>query len=327
MLWERAGDSKVKCNLCARRCKIPNWKRGFCRVRENREGKLYTLNYGAASSVASDPIEKKPLFHFHPGTSVFSLGTVSCNFRCQHCQNFTISQTTDTEYLTTYEPERAVEDAIRQGCRGIAWTYNEPTIWFEYTYDSAKLAKEKGLYTVYVTNGYFTHEMLDKISPYLDAANIDVKGFTEVFYKNVSKAELSPVLKSVERAVSKGMHIEITYLVIPTKNDSEDEIRDFVDWIARLDKNIPVHFTRFHPDYKMLDLYPTPIETLEKARKIALEKIRYAYVGNVPGHEGENTYCYECGELIIRRWGFGIDKINMVGDCCPRCGAKIHVIK
>lgn len=331
LLWEAAGDKKVKCSLCHRRCTIAEGKRGFCRVRENREGALYTLNYGLASSVAPDPIEKKPLFHFYPGTSVFSLGTVSCNFRCLHCQNYTISQTPLEEagdYLVEYLPEKAVALAKDYACRGIAWTYNEPTIWFEYTLDSAKLAKEHGLYTVYVTNGYFTAEALDTIAPYLDAANIDVKGFEEEFYREISGAKLPPVLENVERCARKGIHIELTYLVIPGKNDKKEEFKEFVDWVAGISVDIPVHFTQFHPDYKMLQSPSTPIETLEMAREIGLEKLNYVYSGNVVGHEGENTYCPNCGEMLIKRWGFSIKRIALTkASRCPSCDAKIAIVR
>jgi pyruvate formate lyase activating enzyme len=331
LLWEAAGGKKVRCSLCHRRCTIAEGKRGFCRVRENRGGELYTLNYGLASSVGPDPIEKKPLFHFYPGTSVFSLGTVSCNFRCLHCQNYTISQTPLEEagnYLVEHLPERALALAKDYDCSGIAWTYNEPTIWFEYTLDSAKLAKEHGLYTVYVTNGYFTGEALELIAPYLDAANIDVKGFEGDFYRELSGANLPPVLETVERCARKGIHIELTYLLIPGKNDKKDELRDFVDWAAGIGVDIPVHFTRFHPDYKMLHYPSTPIETLEMAREIGLEKLNYVYTGNVVGHEGENTYCPSCGEMLIKRWGFNIQKLELTKDNrCPSCGEKIAIIR
>ncbi len=331
MLWEPLEGKKVRCSLCARRCTIKEGKRGFCMVRENREGRLYTLNYALASSVASDPIEKKPLFHFYPGTSVFSLGTVSCNFRCKHCQNYSISQTALEEakgYLVQYTPEYAVKLARDYGCSGLAWTYNEPTIWFEYTYDSARLAKENGLYTVYVTNGYFTEEALDTIAPYMDAMNIDVKGFTEDFYREISAGRLEPVKESVERAVKKGIHVEIAYLVVPRLNDSDEEIREFVDWAAGVDVDMPVHFTGFHPDYKLMHLPPTPVETLEKAREMGLEKLHYVYVGNVLGHKGENTYCYNCGELLIERWGFMVRQMRLTKDNkCPACGTKIKIIR
>jgi pyruvate formate lyase activating enzyme len=330
MLWEARGDNKVRCSLCAHRCIIRDQKRGICGVRENRAGTLYTLNYALTSSVAPDPIEKKPLFHFHPGTTVFSLGTVGCNFRCRHCQNYSISQCPieDAPFLQEYPPETAVELAKDHGCAGIAWTYNEPTIWFEYTYDSAQLAKREGLYTVYVTNGYMTGEALETISPYLDAMNIDVKGFTEGFYKEMTSAKLAPVLETVERAVEEGIHVEVTYLVIPTKNDDEDEIRRFVDWVEGVSPEIPVHFTRFHPDYLMRDLPPTPVKTLEMAREIGIKKLSYVYTGNVPGDPGENTYCPDCGAEIVKRWGFVVEKVELTPDLkCPECNREIAMVR
>lgn len=331
LLWEAVGDKRVKCGLCHRRCTIAEGKRGYCRVRENREGKLYTLNYALASSASPDPIEKKPLFHFYPGTSVFSLGTVSCNFRCLHCQNYSISQAPLEEaegYLVEYPPEKAVTLTKDYGCSGIAWTYNEPTIWFEYTLDSAKLAKERGLYTVYVTNGYYTEEALELLAPYLDAVNIDVKGFEDEFYREISKAKLMPVLDTAEKTAKKGIHVELTYLVIPGKNDKSEDFQAFVDWVAGISQDIPVHFTRFHPDYMMLSSPSTPIETLEAARKIGLEKLNYVYSGNVVGHEGENTYCPNCGEMLIKRWGFTIQKLELTKDNrCPNCGEKIMIIR
>ncbi|MFQ6105750.1 MAG: AmmeMemoRadiSam system radical SAM enzyme [Candidatus Hydrothermarchaeaceae archaeon] len=326
MLWSPV-NGKIKCGLCARQCLILEGKTGFCRVRKNREGKLYSLNYALASSVAPDPIEKKPLFHFYPGTLVFSLGTIGCNFRCPHCQNYSISQASIEEgkHLTEYSPEKAVALAKAYSCRGIAWTYNEPTIWFEYTYDSAKLAKKAGLYTVYVTNGYITREGIDKIAPYLDAMNIDVKGFTDNFYRKFCSAKLQPVLDTVERAVEKGIHVELTYLMIPGKNTEPKEVGSFVDWVEAIDVNIPVHFTRFHPDYKMLDVPATPLSDLENAREIGLEELRYVYTGNIPGHEGENTYCYNCGEMLIERQGFRVGSINFENKC-PKCGKPVHVV-
>ncbi|MFQ6055302.1 MAG: AmmeMemoRadiSam system radical SAM enzyme, partial [Methanosarcinales archaeon] len=329
MLWESI-NKKVKCKLCAWRCTIADKKRGFCRVRENRDGKLYTLNYALASSVAIDPIEKKPLFHFYPKSSVFSLGTVSCNFSCLHCQNYDISKTNLEEfgiYLREIYPEEAVKMAKYHKCKGIAFTYNEPTIWFEYTYDTAKIAKENGLYTVYVTNGYMTLEALDTIAPYLDAMNIDVKSFTEKFYKEVCSVKLKPVLETVENANSKGIHVEVTYLVIPGYNDNEEEFKQFVDWMANLDINIPVHFTRFYPAYEMSKVSPTPLETLEKARDLALKKLRYVYIGNIASPTGENTYCYNCGKLLISRRGYIINKIDITKDNkCPSCKSDINIV-
>src|SRR3989304_820543 len=238
-LYDALDGKRVKCKTCSWRCAIKDGKRGFCGVRENRGGKLYALNYALVSSAHVDPIEKKPLYHFPPGSSVFSLGSVGCNFRCLHCQNFTISQAPLDGYieLSEYPPEKAVDMARELGCQGIAWTYNEPAIWFEYTYDSAKLAKAQDLHTVYVTNGYMTKEALDMISPFLDAMNIDVKGFTEGFYGKVCKTRLKPVLETVEHAHKLGIHVELTYLVIPTYNDSPEEITRFVLWVAEVDPN------------------------------------------------------------------------------------------
>ena len=329
LLWTPEKDNTVNCNLCNRRCTIKEGKRGFCRVRENKKGKLYTLNYALASSLAVDPIEKKPFFHFHPGTDVYSMGTLSCNLRCLQCQNYTISQKDlDMEYLQEITPEKAVKMAKENDCQGIAWTYNEPTIWFEYSLDTAKQAKKNRLYTVYVTNGYMTTEALDTIEPYLDAMNIDIKGFNEKFYKNICKAKLQPVLETTKRAVEKGIHVEITNLIIPGHNDTTEEIKKLVDWIAELDDSIPLHFSRFRPDYKLRNTKPTPTETLEKAMEIGKKKLKYVYIGNIPGHKGENTYCHKCGELLIERIGFTIMKDKTRdGNTCPQCNTKINIIR
>lgn len=328
-LYEQLDGRKVKCATCAWRCIIKDGKRGYCGVRENRNGKLFAINYGLVSSANVDPIEKKPLFHFYPGTSVFSLGTVGCNFRCLQCQNYTISQVSiddSTRELVEYTPEQAIEMAKDYGCRGIAWTYNEPAIWFEYTYDSAKLAKAQDLYTVYVTNGYMTGEALEMISPFLDAMNIDVKGFTQEFYTKLCKTKLRPVLDTVERAYNLGIHIELTYLVIPTHNDSPSEIASFVDWVAGIDGDIAVHFSRYHPDFKLTDVPMTPTKTLEGAINIAKEKLNYAYLGNVPGHNGENTRCSKCNALLIERIGYRTKIIGLTGNECSKCGQTVSTL-
>jgi pyruvate formate lyase activating enzyme len=327
-LYDKLEEKKVKCKTCSWRCLIKDKKRGFCGVRENRDGSLYALNYGLVSSANVDPIEKKPLFHFYPGSSVFSLGTVGCNFRCLHCQNFTISQAPLEEYtkLAEYSPKQAVNMAVEYGCRGIAWTYNEPGIWFEYTYDSAKLAKAQDLYTVYVSNGYMTKEALDMISPFLDAVNIDVKGFTDEFYKKLCKTRLKPVLETVRYAHKLGIHIELTYLLIPTYNDSKDEILKFVKWVAEIDNNIPVHFSRFHPDYKLTDVPVTPTETIEDAWQLAKESLNYVYIGNVPGHKGENTICPECNSLLVERVGYTTRIKGLTGSKCIKCGLDVPIL-
>lgn len=324
MLWEPMADEGVHCFTCAHECKIKKWDRGICHVRQNLDGKLATLIYAEVSSMNVDPIEKKPLFHFYPGSKVFSLGSVSCNFKCEHCQNYDISFAEAGELGTTEVlPERSVQLALERNCRGIAWTYNEPTIWFEYTYDSAILAKEAGLYTVYVTNGYMTPQALEKIGPYLDAANVDVKGFSKKFYNGVCRARLDPVLQTCERMHESGIHLELTYLIIPGLNDDDEQLGAFSAWAAGVDRDIPIHFSRFHPDWRMLDRPATPMETLKKAHHVATQAgLRYIYLGNVAS-EYENTFCPDCGAVIIERTGFRISKR---GKTCPRCGNAAPIV-
>ncbi|WP_406657151.1 AmmeMemoRadiSam system radical SAM enzyme [Methanolobus sp. ZRKC2] len=330
MLYDKLEDKKVRCGICSHRCTISPGKRGFCMVRENRDGTLYALNYSVVSSEALDPIEKKPLYHFYPGSSVYSLGSIGCNFKCKHCQNWTISQVDiDTENALELSPEMAVSRATQMKARSIAWTYNEPGIWFEYTYDCAKLAKEAGLATIYVTNGYLTPEALKKISPYLDAYRIDIKAFSDEFYRKIASAKLQPVLESTALAKELGMHVEVVTLIIPTLNDDPQEIRDMVKWIhEKLGIDTPIHFTRFHPYYQLTNIPPTPLQTLEKAYDIAREEgMRYVYIGNVMGTEKENTFCPTCGELIIKRGAFDTLSCNIEDNMkCPGCGEYIHVI-
>jgi pyruvate formate lyase activating enzyme len=324
MLWEPIADEVVHCFACSHECKIKKWDRGICHVRQNLDGKLETLIYAEVSSMNVDPIEKKPLFHFYPGSKVFSLGSVSCNFKCEHCQNYDISFAEAGELGTTEVlPERSVQLALERNCRGIAWTYNEPTIWFEYTYDSAILAKEAGLYTVYVTNGYMTPQALETIGPYLDAANVDVKGFSKKFYNGVCRARLDPVLRTCERMHESGIHLELTYLIIPGLNDDDEQVSAFSTWAAGVDRDIPIHFSRFHPDWRMLDRPATPMETLKKARYLATQAgMRFVYLGNVAS-EYENTFCPDCGAIIIERSGF---RINKRGKKCPDCGYVAPIV-
>ncbi len=330
MLYDKLEGSKVHCNVCGHRCIISNGKRGFCRVRENKNGILYTLIYNTVSSEAVDPIEKKPLFHFYPGTLAYSLGTIGCNFRCKHCQNWTISQIElDKAYTVEITPEEAVQRALAVGAKTIAWTYNEPTIWYEYTYDCAKIAKEAGLATAYITNGYITPEALKNISPYLDAFRVDIKAFTDNFYREITSAKLGPVLESAKLARELGMHVEVVNLIIPTHNDSPEEIRNMVKWILEnLGSDTPLHFTRFQPQYKMSELIPTPIRKLEEAHKIAKDEgMRFVYIGNVPGHDYENTYCPKCGTLLIRRNAFALFEYNITPKgSCPKCGEVIPIV-
>ena len=300
-------------------------------MRENVEDTLYSLNYAAASSMAIDPIEKKPLFHFYPGTTSFSLGTLGCNFRCQYCQNWSISQK-ELEDVPTRElpPEEAIKLAREYNCFSISWTYNEPTMWFEYTYDSAILAQKADIKTVYVTNGYMTPEVLELISPYLDAANVDLKGMSEGFYKELCDARLQPVLDSIQFMYENGIHLEVTNLIIPGYNDSDDDLKALVKFMAdEVGVEVPLHFSRFHPDYQLKQVQPTSIKTLEMARNMAFEAgMRYVYIGNVPGHDGENTRCYECGELLIERNGFKVVDKRLAKNKrnkCPRCGVPIDI--
>jgi len=342
MFYEKVPDSKVHCFLCPWHCKIAPGKGGFCGVRQNIEGKLYSLIYGKVSSLAIDPIEKKPLFHFYPGSSVLSLGTYGCNMRCGHCQNWQISHVSmvksaegktsfvEKEPISEYIlPERLIEMAKEKNCAGIAWTYNEPIIWFEYTYDGAILAKKNNLYSVYVTNGYMTFEALDTIGPYLNAFRVDVKGFTNDLYLKLAKIkDFKPVLESAERAKKKwGMHVEIVTLVIPTMNDDEAQLKGIAEWIRdKLGKETPWHVTRFMPYLEYSHLPPTPIETLEKAQKIGFDAgLQFVYIGNVPGHKGENTYCPNCKNLLIRRIGYETEIEHVRAGKCEICGQDLNV--
>jgi pyruvate formate lyase activating enzyme len=329
MFW-RKENKKVECMLCPHRCKISDGKRGICGVRENQDGKLNSMIYGLATSVTPDPIEKKPLYHFYPGTYVLSFGTVGCNFKCLHCQNYGISQgKIETMRFQKVKVEEVVSIAKRYKCDGVAWTYNEPTIWYEFTYDASVIAKKEGLYTCYVTNGFIEKEPLEKISPYLDAMNIDVKSASEDFYKKICKAKLQPVLDTCVLARELDIFVELTYLIIPGQNDSEAEIKNYSKWVVdSLGENTPIHFSRFHPDYKMLDSVATPMSTLHNAYDIAKEAgIRFVYLGNVPHGEYENTYCPDCGEVLIERIGFSTRSHYAKDGKCPKCGLALPLIE
>ena len=325
--WTKLEDNKVRCELCPFRCVLKDGQVGVCRVRKNIGGKLYALNYGKVSSIAVDPIEKKPLFHFHPGSPVLSLSTVGCNMRCRHCQNWEISQVgIEFPYLRDMSPEDVLE--IARNYEGIAWTYNEPVIWHEFTMDVSKMAKKEGLYTVYVTNGYINEEPLKEVLKYIDAFNVDVKAFSEDFYRRITGGSLKPVLKTVETAYRAGKHVEVTYLIIPTLNDSEKEIREFVSWVAGLGTDIPVHFSRFFPMYKLTEFPPTPVKKLHRAYEIAKEEgLEYVYLGNTWEPEYESTYCPNCGNLLIERVYYNTRIVGLTKDArCKKCGRKINVV-
>ena len=330
ILWEPAGDETARCNVCAYRCLIKNGKIGNCRTRKNIGGKIFSMIYGTVTSVASDPIEKKPLYHFYPGSHSYSVGSVGCSFHCEHCQNWTISQA-DIESVSTSDilPEQAVKNAVKTQCKSISWTYNEPSIWIEYTRDCADLCHQQDLKTIYVTNGYATPEHMDVMKGRLDAYRVDIKAFTDSFYRKVCKAKLAPVLESTVIARETGMHIEVVTLLIPGMNDSPDEVRNLSKWVFdKLGPDTPIHFTRFHPMYHMDELGPTPLQTLEKAHEIAkAEGLNYVYLGNTPGHKYESTWCPKCDELLIERYGFQIMRYSLPTDKkCPACGEKIPIV-
>ena len=326
--WETFEEGKVQCKLCNHFCKIDDGKTGICNVRKNECGKLYTLIYGSCSSNEVDPIEKKPLYHFYPGTDVLSIGTVGCNFKCKHCQNASISTAdVDSSHFQEVLPEQVVDLAKKNNCQGIAFTYNEPTIWHEFAYDTSKLAKKEKLYTVYVSNGYIAEEPLTELSKYLDAINIDVKSFTENFYKKICKARLEPVLDTCEIIKNLGIHLELTYLVIPGYNDSIEEVKKFCGWVVdKLGNETPVHFSRFHPDFQMMDVEATPMKTLTGIYEIAKEEgILYPYVGNVSHGEYENTICPNCGNVCIERCGFSANMKGMKDGKCRICGKVVKI--
>lgn len=327
MLYEKLPDGRVRCNLCAHRCTIAEGKRGICHVRENRGGTLYTLVYGRTITQHVDPIEKKPLFHFYPGSTAYSIATPGCNFQCRWCQNWQISQhpqERDFSAGTEASPEDVVARAIHSGARSIAYTYTEPTIFFEYAYDTAKEAHTAGLKNLYVTNGYMTGEMLETFQPYLDATNVDLKAFRDSTYRKYVGARLQPVLDTLKRMKSLGIWLEVTTLVIPGINDDPAELTDAVNFIVEeLGVDTPWHISRFFPNYEMTDVPPTPVEKLREAREIGIEKgLRYVYSGNVLNDT--ETFCPSCGELLIRRSGMSVVENRIApGGRCPDCGASI----
>ena len=328
-LWEPLEDQAVKCNLCNHRCVIKPGKRGICSARENQSGVLHSLVYGKVIARNIDPIEKKPLFHFLPGSLSYSIATVGCNFKCRFCQNADIAQMpNDRSGLIMGDetsPEAIVDGALKANCKSISYTYTEPTIFFEFAYDTAKLAHEAGLSNVFVTNGYMTAEALDMIHPYLHAANVDLKAFNADYYKTLCSARLEPVKESLIKMKSLGIFVEVTTLMVPGLNDDPVELEALAKFLVEsLGPETPWHVSRFHPTYRLTDRSSTPVETLIKAREIGLAAgLRYVYTGNVPGEEAENTYCYQCGKPVIQRWGFQIRKYDIDAGRCKSCGAEI----
>jgi pyruvate formate lyase activating enzyme len=324
--YENIDAETVNCHLCPRHCRLKNGMRGFCRARQAEGGKLYSYIYANPTAVHVDPIEKKPLFHFLPGTKAFSIATAGCNFRCKNCQNWQISQFRPEETNNIYlPPEAVVDSAFRYDCSTVAYTYTEPSVFYEYMFDTAVIAKRRGIKNIYHSNGSLNPLPVNELSRLLDGANIDLKGFTQDFYSQIAQGYLETVLKTMTILKENKIHLEITNLVIPTLSDNYDEIRKMCHWIKKeLGSLIPLHFSRFYPAYQLKNLPPTPVSTLEKAHAIAKEcGLQYVYIGNVPGHKFENTYCHNCHKLIIGRMGYLILENYIKDGKCKFCGSKI----
>lgn len=326
MLWEKLDHQSVHCFLCAHGCKIAPDKFGICGVRKNFRGTLNSMIYGEVIAAHVDPVEKKPLFHFLPGTESYSIATIGCNFKCGFCQNWQISQAAAKGLPVSphreISPEHVVMEAGSSRCRSISYTYTEPTIFFEYAFDTAKLAKEAGLYNVFVTNGYMTKQALETIRPYLDAANVDLKGFNPDYYKKNCKARLQPVLDTIASMKLLGLWVEVTTLIIPGENDSSDELKQIAEFLAGVDRMIPWHISRFHPDFEFTDYKATPLETLHRAKEIGSEAgLHHIYLGNIA--EGANTFCYQCGKQIVGRHYMELAGLLLKDGRCPYCQAVI----
>jgi pyruvate formate lyase activating enzyme len=330
MLYTKIEDQKVSCHLCGRRCQIAEGKLGYCQVRKNKNGTLYSLVYGKACSANPDPIEKKPLWHFHPGSLVMSVATVGCNLNCMFCQNWQISHERDI-IGRQLSPTHIVDMALKTGCTGVSYTYTEPTIFFEYAYDTAKIAQERGLFNTFVTNGYMTPEAVETIAPYLDAATVDFKGNANPgFYKQFCNVpSVDPIFASLKAMKKAGIHIEITNLVVTEVGDDLQDSESLAQWIIEeLGADTPFHLLRFYPHHKMSNLSPTPIKTLEAAMEASLRAgLKYVYLGNVPGHQGANTVCSNCGALIIERLGIQTTSVRLTREGhCPSCNLPLPII-
>jgi pyruvate formate lyase activating enzyme len=328
MLYEKLSEDRVQCCLCAHACRIVPSKRGICGVRENRGGMLFSLVYGLPIAENVDPIEKKPLFHVDPGTKSFSIATVGCNFSCAFCQNHDISQlpreTPDIPGRSA-TPEDIVGRAILTGSGSISYTYTEPTVFFEYAFDIAKLARERKLKNIFVTNGFMTSLAIDCIAPYLDAANVDLKSFRDDFYRTQCGARLQPVLDSLRKMKQRGIWVEVTTLLIPGLNDSTEELRQIAAFIASLGRETPWHISRFYPRYKMNEIPATDIAAIGHASEIGRAAgLKYVYSGNVPGNEGEKTFCSHCGNLLIDRHGYTVKQMRLKGSACLTCETPLE---
>jgi pyruvate formate lyase activating enzyme len=330
LLYEKEAERAVRCSLCAHRCPIAAGARGICGVRENRHGVLYSLVYGTVIAENVDPIEKKPLFHVLPGSRSLSIATAGCNFRCAFCQNHEISQLPREEKRIVGRertPALIVERALAMGCASISYTYTEPTVYFEFAWDTAGLARERGLKNIFVTNGYMTPEALELLGPRLDAANVDLKSFRDDFYKDQCGARLQPVLDSLRKMKELGIWVEVTTLLIPGLNDDKEELRELAGFLFSLGAETPWHISRFHPQYRMTGTAPTPAAAIHQAVEIGKAAgLMYVYSGNLPGDAGENTLCARCGRMLIGRHGFTVERLNLRGAACPHCGVPFHGI-
>ncbi len=326
MYYTSLGRGRVRCDLCYRECTISNGRRGFCKNRENDQGKLYNVVYGKPSAVNIDPIEKEPQHHMLPGSNILCIGTAGCNFRCLHCHNWHLSQRSIEEIgrYHQYTPQDIIQNSLKLEVPTISFTYNEPTVFYEYVLDIAKLAKKVDLRILWHSNGYIKPEPLKELLDYTDAVTIDLKGFSRTAYEN-SSAELEPVLKTLKAIKEKGVWLEIVNLVIPTINDSTHEIKTMCEWIRdELSPEVPLHFSRFFPNYKLTNLSPTPIDTLERAYSTAQQTgLQYVTLGNVPGHDYNSTFCPQCGEILIRRVHFNVREINISNGKCDSCGHMV----
>lgn len=325
ILTRKLDNDRIQCHLCNKNCIISQGEKGDCQTRKNKDGILYALNYGEISSASSDPIEKKPLYHFKPGTETYSVGSIGCNFECPFCQNWNISFANLEKFPTKkITPKELIELTKNNLCKSISFTYNEPGIWLEYILDVMKLAKKEDLKIIMVTNGYISQKALDLLIPNLNAVNIDLKGDSK-FYKTLCNAKREPVLKTIKKLNDAEVHIEITSLIIPEYNDSEEILTELIESIYNINPEIPVHFTRFFPNYKLMTSPPTPMETLETAKKLAKDRgLKYVYIGNVPFADN-NTYCPKCNELLINRSSFNTNEINLDDNKCPKCGYEINI--
>ena len=330
MLYAHGSEHEVHCRLCSHRCRIADGKRGFCLVRENRGGKLYSLVYGRLVACHVEFIEKKPLYHFFPGSRSYSIATLGCNFRCPWCQNWEISRADahdDFQDIPYTEPAHVVQAALLEGCQSVCYTYTEPTIFMEYALDTARLAQGKGLKNVFVTNGYESPEAVEAMSGLIDAANVDLKSFSDEFYRTQCRARLQPVLGAIRAMHQGGIHVEVTTLVVPGLNDSDAELREAASFLAGLSRDLVWHVTRFHPHYQVTGVQPTPVSTLHRAVEIGHQQgLRFVYAGNVLLPKAKDTACTECGHLVVRREGLGYTTCDLDGSRCPACHAQLPII-